>query len=251
MALVPASITPGDAPGSHAGPRLRVSLSCPAAQTRPAQSSAAAAGWLSLPSLLSPLSPGLSLTGHLHLGLALQQGSHPVADDAAVETGVRAVQRGDHVPAGGSSTEHSARCGWRGTASDCHSPQEGLQVPRQHHNCRAATPAPGPFPKPQLLEVRVHMCVQAGGPTQSPPGTEGLTCKPPATELVALLLPGAAKVTPARRRPRSPPLLRASSRHPPACPRCCCPGWEVLGKQLWSCQKQDSTWDLQAVLPSP
>lgn len=65
------------------------------------------------------LSPGLSLTGHLHLGLALQQGSHAVADDAAVEAGVRAVQRGDHVPAGGSSAE--------------------------------PTPAPGSFPKPQLL----------------------------------------------------------------------------------------------------
>ena len=39
-----------------------------------------------------PCRAGLSLTGHLHLGLALQQGSHPVADDAAVEAGVRAVQ---------------------------------------------------------------------------------------------------------------------------------------------------------------
>lgn len=62
------------------------------------------------------------------------------------------------------------------------------------------------------------------------------------TELVARLLPGAAKVTPAR----SPP-----ARRPPACPRCWCRGWEALGKRLWGCQKQDSTWDLQAVPPSP
>lgn len=42
----------------------------------------------------------LVLTGHLHLGLPLQQSAHPVAHDAAVEASVRAVQAGDHVPGG-------------------------------------------------------------------------------------------------------------------------------------------------------
>lgn len=75
-------------------------------------------GWVSP---RCPHGAGLSLTGHLHLGLALQQRSHAVADDAAVEAGVGAVQRGDHVPAGGVSAP-------RGHPCHCHSPSERLQV---------------------------------------------------------------------------------------------------------------------------
>lgn len=40
----------------------------------------------------------LILTDHLDFGAALQQGAHSVPDDAAVESSVGAVQRGDHVP---------------------------------------------------------------------------------------------------------------------------------------------------------
>lgn len=75
-------------------------------------------GWVSP---RCPHGAGPSLTGHLHLGLALQQRSHAVADDAAVEAGVGAVQRGDHVPAGGVSA-------LRGHPCHCHSPSERLQV---------------------------------------------------------------------------------------------------------------------------
>ena len=53
------------------------------------------------PLLLAALPPAtLVLTGHLDLGLPLQQSTHPVTHDAAVEASVGAVQAGDHVPGG-------------------------------------------------------------------------------------------------------------------------------------------------------
>lgn len=49
--------------------------------------------------LPAPKSP-VVLTGHLDLGLPLQQSAHPVTHDAAVEACMGAVQAGDHVPGG-------------------------------------------------------------------------------------------------------------------------------------------------------
>lgn len=53
-------------------------------------------------SLASPTLPTVTrvLTGHLDLGLPLQQSAHPVTHNAAVEASVGAVQAGDHVPGG-------------------------------------------------------------------------------------------------------------------------------------------------------
>lgn len=43
-------------------------------------------------------SSSLILTGHLDFGAPLQQGSHPVPHDAAVESSMGAIQRRDQVP---------------------------------------------------------------------------------------------------------------------------------------------------------
>lgn len=134
---------------------------------------------------LVPCQAGLSLTGHLHLGLALQQSSHPIADDAAVEAGVRAVQGRDHVPAG----ERRHLSGGGGTPQSPSQPlteAAGPASPPVH--CWAATPAPGAssLPEHQLLAactcvyVRVHVgtylhaCAHRGDSTVSLAATEGL-----------------------------------------------------------------------------
>lgn len=113
-------------------------------------------------SCVSPCCPhgaGRSLTGHLHLGLALQQGSHAVADDAAVEAGVGAVQRGDHVPAG----EVSAV---RGHPCHCHSPPERLQV---LHAFPISGEPGAPFPRGAGGACTTRMCLCRLGGHRSVP----------------------------------------------------------------------------------
>lgn len=119
-------------------------------------------GWVS-PAV--PCRAGLSLTGHLHLGLALQQGSQPVADDEAVEAGVCAVQRRDHVPVGQRS--HLSSVGdsqvtvialGRGCRSHMSPPI----------HCWAANPAPGDSAGAVQTRVFVHICAHWGD-TWCPP----------------------------------------------------------------------------------